>query len=132
MPDENESNALATRIYSVVRTYVMVRTERKCGIAWERFRTNKVIDPVSGRESIDVPAPYRDARESIATNAFLRVRSCKSKEDFMEFFTGTICSVPQFLPMEQFREVTSALLDDSRWEETKALTMLALSGMSRV
>src|SRR5260370_20547875 len=123
MPDENESNALATRIYNVVRTYVMVRTERKCGIAWDRFKDHKVTDPVSGRISINVPAPYRDARESIATNAFLRIRSCKSKEDFMEFFTGTICSVPQFLPGEQFRQVTAALLDDNRWEETKALTM---------
>ena len=132
MPEKTESKPLADRIYQVVRTFVMVRTERKCGIAWDQFKDRKITDPTSGRISIDVPAPYRDARESVATNAFLRVRSCKSKEDFMEFFTATICSVPQFLPVEQFREVTSALLDDNRWEETKALTMLALSGLSRV
>jgi CRISPR-associated protein Cmx8 len=117
------------RVYNLVRAYVMSRTERKCGIAWESFRDRRSIDQ-QGRERIDVPDKYKEARAAVCTDAFLRIRSCRSRQDFIDYFTGTLCSVPQFLPQAEFEQVSAALLDGEQWEDIKALTMLALSGLS--
>lgn len=132
MPDAITATDLTDRIWRLVRSYVLARTERRCGIAWDSFRDRKIKDPQTGAERIDVPQKYREARESVSQTAFLRIRSCHSREDFIEYFTGTLCSVPQFLPQEEYAKVSLILLDDDRWEEVKALTMLALSGLSRV
>jgi CRISPR-associated protein Cmx8 len=119
------------RIYKLVRAYVMTRTERKCGFAWDSFKDRKIKDE-KGLEHIDVPPEYRKERESVCTSAFLRIRSCRSRQDFIDYFTGTICSVPQYLPPAEFEQVSMTLLDEENWEDVKALAMLALSGLSRV
>jgi hypothetical protein len=36
------------------------------------------------------------------------------------------------LPEAEYQTVADAILTDERWEEVKALTMLALSGLSNV
>lgn len=130
MPDDKDE--LAQRVYSLVRSYVMRRTEVKSRYKWDSFRDRKVRDEQTGRERIDVPPPYREARERVCSDAFLRMRACRSREDFLAYFTGTICSVPQFLPQQDFLDLSSALLDEARWEEVKALSMLALSALSNV
>jgi CRISPR-associated protein Cmx8 len=132
MTETIAASDLTNRVWRLVRSYVFTRTERKCGISWDSFRDRKIKDPQSSTERIDVPQKYRDARESICQTAFLRVRSCHSREDFIDYFTGTICSVPQFLPEDEYTKVSLILLDENRWEEMKALTMLALSGVSRL
>jgi len=132
MPEQPGAPDVADRLYKLVRGYVMTRTERKCGIAWDSFKDRKTRDPQTGAERLDVPQKYRDARESVCTEAFLRIRSCRSRQDFVDYFTGTICSVPQFLPKEEYEQVSALLLDGERWEDLKALAMLALSGLSRI
>jgi CRISPR-associated protein Cmx8 len=132
MPDSPVANDVADRIFRLARTYVLTRTERKCGIAWSDIKDRFITDPATNKSRRDVPMKYREARESVTTQAFLRIRACHSREDFIAYFTGTLCSVPQYLPPEEFVQVSKALLDADRWEDVKSLTMLALSGLSHV
>jgi CRISPR-associated protein Cmx8 len=127
---EGKTTTDPTRIYRLVQSYVMTRTERKCGIAWESFKDRKVKDE-HGSERVDVPPEYRKQRESVCTGAFLRIRACRSRQDFIDYFTGTICSVPQYVPRAEFEQISTTLLDAENWEDVKALVMLALSGLSR-
>jgi CRISPR-associated protein Cmx8 len=110
----------------MVRAYVFRKTESRCGIKWEDFK-----DKRNAAGQLDVPEKYREAREKVCTGAFLAIRSRHSREDFVSYFTGTICSVPQFLPESEYDALAESLLTD-KWEEVKSLSMLALSGLSRV
>ena len=130
MAEAKTASDLTQRIYDLVRAYVMTRTERKCGIAWESFKDRKIKDE-QGLERIDIPPEYRKQRESVCSGAFLRIRACRSRQDFVDYFTGTICSVPQYLPRAAFEQVSMTLLNEENWEDAKALAMLALSGLSR-
>lgn len=111
--------ALSQRVHGLVKAYVHRKSKTKSGIEWSGDRNN-------------VPARYREIREKVCADAFLRLRACKAREDFVSYFTGTICSVPQFLPEAEYQTVADAILTEERWEEVKALTMLALSGLSNV
>ena len=119
-------NNITERVYKLVQAYVFRKTESKSGI------NRKVKDPNTNRERIDVLQRYREAREKVCMDAFLRFRACHAKEDFVSYFTGTICSVPHYLPEAEYQTVADTILSDVRWEEVKALAMLALSSFSRV
>jgi CRISPR-associated protein Cmx8 len=120
----------AQQIHGLVRSYVFRRTESKSGIKWDDFKDRKIVDSGTGRARIDVPPKYREAREKVCTEAFLRLRACRSREDFVGYFTGTICSVPQYLPPAEYDALSRIVLDENRWEDAKALAMLALSALS--
>lgn len=122
MTDDSLSNAaLAKRVHDMVRAYVMRKTEdRARGVTWEEFKGGN--DPEKKRK-------YREAREKICKDAFLALRGRRAQEDFVNYFTGTICSVPQFLPESEYQSIARVLLAE-RWEEIKTLSMLALSGLS--
>lgn len=125
------ASELARRVHDLVRAYVFRRTDEKAKVPWESFKERKVTDE-KGRERIDIPQAYREAREKVCKDAFLRMRACRAREDFVAYFTGTICSVPQYLADPEYQAMASAILDDDRWEEVKALAMLTLSALSRV
>jgi CRISPR-associated protein Cmx8 len=121
---------LATRVHGMVRDYVRWRTAAKSGIE-EDFAAWTTTD--GDRRTVNAPQAYREARERVCEDAFLAMRACRSRQDFVAYFTGTICAAPQFLPAEEFRGIAAALLaDEDRWEEIRALSMLALSGLRRV
>jgi CRISPR-associated protein Cmx8 len=113
---------LTPRIYEMVRAYVLRRTEGRTLIRWEEFKATK---DEKRKEA------YRQARQKVCTDAFLAMRSRRSREEFRDYFVGTICAVPQYLPDEQYREIATALATD-QWEEIRSLAMLALSAHSRV
>lgn len=115
---------LATRVNVMTRAYVLRRSEARGEMKWQEFLALAENDPRR--------VAYRDTREKVCADAFLALRSRRSREDFVEYFTATICSVPQFLPATEYAGLAEALLDGDRWEEVKALAMLALSGLSRV
>lgn len=117
---------LNKRIYEIVKQYAYRKAEARSGIRWEDFKDRK-----NEKGQVEIPQPYREALEKVCTGAFLAARSRKSREDFSDFFTGTICSVPQFIPADQFALVSEALTTGG-WEDVRNLTMLALSGLSRV
>lgn len=122
---------LATRVQSMIRDYVRYRATTKTGTE-EDFARWTVIG-ADGRRSVNAPQEYRDARERICEDAFLSMRGCRSRQDFVTYFTGTVCAAPQYLPADEFRGIAEALLaDDERWEEIRALSMLALSGLRRI
>lgn len=122
MDEQTRDNELAMRIYRLIQTYVNLRTEEKSGKKYKDFSEHR---DAKGR--IQYPQEYRDAREKVCSDAFLAMRG-RREQDFVEYFTGTICSVPQYLPQQEYAAVAGVLMSD--WEKIKTLAMLALSAHS--
>lgn len=118
--EEGRDDLLAKRIYDLVRHYIWIKSESKSGKKVKDFVKNEAGKTV-------YPKEYREAVEKVSMNAFLAMRG-RREQDFVEYFTGSICSIPQFLPEEDFLQVSQALIDD--WEKVKALSMLAISASS--
>lgn len=123
---------LSQRVHNMIRQYVNGRTEAKAGLKWADFKDSKIRDPETGKERVNVPEKYRETREKVCQDAFLSIRACRAREDFVTYFTGTICAVPQYIPPADYQALATALLGrDDQWEHVKALSMLALSALSR-
>jgi CRISPR-associated protein Cmx8 len=122
MTDEGREHLLAQRIYDLVRHYTRIKAENKSGKKLVDFKKDEV-------GKIIYPHEYREAVEKTCMDAFLAMRG-RREQDFVEYFTGTICSVPQFLPPEDYLLVSQSLLDD--WERVKSLAMLAISANSYI
>ena len=103
------------------------KTEDKSGLKWENFKDKRIKDERTGRERVDVPPAYREAREKVASGTFLEMRS-RREQAFVDHFIATFCSVKQFLSEEDFQLVAEALL--KQHENVKTLTLLALSANS--
>ncbi len=114
-------------IHRLVQTYVNQRTEARSGIKWDDFKDNKVKDERTGKERVNIPEAYREAREKVASGTFLEMRS-RRDQAFVDHFTGTFCSVKQRLREEEFQTVARALIEQP--ENVKTLTLLALSANS--
>jgi CRISPR-associated protein Cmx8 len=84
------------------------------------------------------PESWRDAQPKVVQEAFLQMRARRQRQDFVEYFAGTICSVGQYLPGPEYQALTEALLakgDDGQgeaWEDIRALAMIAISTMANV
>lgn len=130
MTDQNSMSAAKPKspldllIYRLITRYVKRKAEQRSNLKWSDFKKTKTE---KGKEVIDVPREYRDAREKIASDAFLAMRS-RRKEDFIDYFTSNICSVAQFLREDEFHIVAEALLNSP--DEVKTISMLALSANS--
>lgn len=122
MDEQTRDNQLSMRVYRLIQTYVNHRTEEKSGKKYKDFSKHK-----DAEGHIQYPNEYREAREKVCTDAFLAMRGRRDQE-FVEYFTGTICSVPQYLNQEEYVSVAGALTSD--WERIKILSMLALSAQS--
>lgn len=105
--------SLEQLVFQVARHYVLVRLERKHKLKWDSVKD----DPARKKT-------YNEKKEDVARDAFLAVRS-RSGQDFIAYFAGTLCSVPQHLPMDQFVCLSQAL--HAQHEDVKTLTLLALS-----
>lgn len=121
---EQKPQSLEKRIYDMIGSYVRYKTEARSGIKWADFKDKKTADG-----KLAIPSAYVEARQKVCADVFLAMRS-RREQDFIEYFTGTICSAPQFLPAEDYVLVSQALLDDGGWEKVKALSMLALAAHS--
>lgn len=108
---ELSEDKLARSVYGLIREYARVRSRSKSGLDTDDYHHPK----------------YREAREAVCRDAFLAMRG-RRDEEFIEYFTGTICAVPQFLREDDFVQVSQALLKN--WETVKTLSMLALSAQS--
>jgi CRISPR-associated protein Cmx8 len=113
---------LSVLVHRLVRTYALRKAEERSGLRWKDFKDRKTAD---GR--VDVPEPFREARKKVTADAFLAMRS-RREQDFVDYFTATVCSVGQSLREEEFAVVADALL--TRPEDVKTLTLLALSANS--
>jgi len=110
---------LCRSVYRLLRHYAQLKSESKSGRRYEDFK-HQIKEK-------GYPTDYYDAREKVCRDAFLAIRG-RREADFVEYFTGTICSVPHYLPEEEFIRVSQALLHD--WETVKTLSLLALSAHS--
>lgn len=133
----SETNAyrrdLSRRVRDMAVQYVRRRSDEKSPIKWEEFKDKRITDPATGRQRIDYPDEYRRAHERVCDDAFLALRACRSREDFVTYFTGTICSVPQYLPEGDYFALAEVLLSDGdRWEDARALAMLTISAEARL
>lgn len=111
VPDGTE---LERAIYRMVRSYVLRKVESKFKLTW---------GAVNGTPQ---EKEYTQAKEKVAKDAFLAVRS-RTGDDFLEYFAGTIGSVPHHLGEERFVTFTRALRTSPA--EARTLTMLALSAV---
>jgi CRISPR-associated protein Cmx8 len=116
--------SLERRIYEMIGTYVRYKTEAKSGFKWADFKDKKTAE---GRMAI--PSEYVQCRQKVCADIFLAMRS-RREQDFLEYFAGSICSVPQFLPPDDYVFVSQALLEEGGWEKVKALSMLAVAAHS--
>jgi CRISPR-associated protein Cmx8 len=98
------------------------KTEEKTGLEWDKIKEKKTPEG-----KIDVPKEWSQEKEKLASNIFLEMRS-RREQAFVDHFTGTFCSVKQYLPEDDFQIVANELLTDS--EKVKTLTLLALSANS--
>ena len=128
----NDRLNLAGKVFDIVGEFVTSRAEK-------RSRINRDQLPKTDDGRTDWTSPderfreYLEAREKVATDAFLAIRG-RNADEFVEYFVGSICAVPQFMgakgirPKEGFMEIAQALHDsEERRMEMKNLTMLALS-----
>lgn len=116
--------SLEKRVYDMISSYVRHKTEARSRIKWEDFKDKRTPD---GKMAI--PSEYLEARKKVCADVFLAMRS-RREQDFIGYFTGTICSVPQFLPPDEYVFVSQTLLEEGGWEKVKTLSMLALAAHS--
>ncbi len=116
--------SLEKHIYGMIGSYVRQKTEARSKIKWSDFKDKRTQDG-----KIPIPPAYIEARQKVCMDAFLAMRSRRDQE-FIEYFAGTICSVPQFLPSDDYVFVSQTLLGEGGWEKVKTLSMLALSAHS--
>jgi CRISPR-associated protein Cmx8 len=112
-------------VYRLVDTYIKKKLKGKHGLEWKEewlLPDGKINE----RFKSDIEE-YGKLREKIARDAFLAIRSRTNKEDFVEYFVGTICSVSQNRNLNQqaYLKVAEDLFN--RTEDIRTLTMLALS-----
>ena len=109
----DEPMTLEGLVYRIVGTYIASKVKSKTDLSWGDVKAN----PSKERD-------YNEAREKVAKNAFLAMRS-RSGGDFVAYFTGTLCSVPHHVGEKGYLVLTRALLADP--ETIRTLTLLALS-----
>jgi len=120
VPKRMSPDELAVRVHSMIRSYVSYKTKKRCGKSYADFKASEYKDE-----------QYIKANNKLCMDAFLAIRGRKDHREFVNYFTATICSVPQFLGDEQYRQLSVALLDPKQWESLKSLSMLALSALSQ-
>ena len=114
-------DALVARVYQLVGAYVEHRVHERTGLRRRDFAKGD-----DGR--FHYPRELREAVEKVTKDAFLAMRGRNDRE-FVTYFTGTICSVPQFFGrQDDFIALSQALIADP--ELIKDLSMLALSAHS--
>lgn len=115
-----KDDVLARRIYRLIGEYVNYKTDVRSRVKYKDL-------PRDAEGHKIYPNEFREAREKVTTDAFLAMRSRRA-EDFVEYFTGTICSVPHFVQESEFIDLTQALIQKP--DTVKNLSMLALSAYS--
>ena len=115
-PNEAVKVSYEALVYRVVGIYLQRKLSSKYQLEWSGVKD----DPGKRKE-------YEEAREKVARDAFLAVRS-RSGMDFTDYFASTLCSVSQPLSEQQYVTLAQALYGDT--EKVRTLTMLALSARS--
>lgn len=108
------TETLEAVIYKMVGIYIGRKVKAKTQLEYEEAKAQGKLKD------------YDEAREKVARDAFLAARS-RTGADFVDFFTSTLCSVPQHIRESEYALVSRALLDPAEIDKLRTLTMLALS-----
>ncbi|HFE47485.1 MAG TPA: type I-MYXAN CRISPR-associated protein Cmx8 [Nannocystis exedens] len=111
---DNSPPCLEMILYQMVGAYISRKVKSKHDLDYEEAKKKGELDT------------YNKAREKVARDAFLASRS-RTGGDFVDFFTSTICSIPQHIKKEEYAVIARALLDPDQIDAIRTLTMLALS-----
>ena len=132
MDDDERLQHLGVVVQRLVNKYVEGRAEVKTGKKAKDF-PKKSVD---GKERRVYPKEFREAQQRVCSDAFLAMRS-RHDQDFVEYFAGSICSVPQYLTQSDYQFVTRTLMTKPdtnpvaraglSWEDVKSLAMIAVS-----
>lgn len=131
--ERNEMSAhinIASKVFDMVGEFVAQRAEKRSGFRRDELpKKDGKIDWSSPSEKTN---RYLEAREKVATDAFLAIRG-RNPDEFVDFFIGSICAVPQFMgakgipPERGFLAISDALQEsEGTRTEMKNLAMLAL------
>ena len=119
MSDANETERqpldVEKLVYNAVQSYVLGRVKSKAGLTWGEAKQDE-------RKKVE----YSGVKAKIAREAFLAVRS-RTGDDFVDYFVGTLCSVPQRGGEDMYLALSRALLAETA--KIRTLTLLALSAM---
>lgn len=109
-------NSCEELIYKVVGIYISRKLKSKYGLEWSAVKDNP-----------KAKADYEEAKEKIARDAFLAIRS-RTGVDFIDYFASTLCSIPQHMSEDNYSKLAQALYQET--DKVRTLTMLALSARS--
>ena len=122
-PSREAQDELSVAVYRLARSYVRRKVKSKHGLDWkDSFRNPESMTP-EDRRARDA---YAEKQEKVASEAFLAVRG-RTGTDFVEYFCGSLCSVPQAISEANFQRIGRALRDKDSQAELRILTLLALS-----
>src|SRR5204863_739849 len=96
MNEEERLKHLSLIVQRLVKQYVDGRAEAKTGKKVKDFPKRMVDD----RERRIYPKEFREAQQRVCSDAFLAMRS-RHDQDFVEFVAGSLCSVAQFLRLDE-------------------------------
>ncbi len=133
----NRDDRLAAKTRGIVRQFVI--SELKDRVKKEQLPNDKThLDKKEEGESTRYSVEYQEAVRKICNGAFLALRG-RNGPDIAEYFTGTLCSHPQFMRSspkneddDDFILIARALVDPEEREKIKLFAMLALSACSYV
>ena len=121
---------IASKVYDMVGEFVAQRAEKRSG--FKRDELPKKSGKIDWSNPSEKTNRYLEAREKVATDAFLAIRG-RNSDEFVDYFIGSICAVPQFMgakgvsPEQGFIAVSDALHEsEDKRTEMKNLAMLAL------
>lgn len=107
--------SIETTVFHIVTSYVAKKLESKHDLRWQTVKG-------TGAEG-----EYSEKRSKIAREAFLAVRA-RTGVDFVDYFSSTLCSVPQRITEETFVTLSKELFTNP--DRIRTLTLLALSARS--
>ena len=70
LPNDDQ---LALIVHRLVQNYVNRKTEDRCRMKWEDFKDNKIKDEKTGKERVNIPAEYLEAKEKTGLSLFLEL-----------------------------------------------------------
>lgn len=111
-------------IFQLVKTYVSRKLKSKHDLEWKSEWKSLKGDELNKRVDYQ---EYSGKKSKIAKSAFLEVRSRTEQGDFIRYFTGTLCSVPQYMGSDSYVKLAQALYHEEEYEKVRTLTLLALS-----
>lgn len=121
---QTSPKSIETLIFRLVSNYVSRKLKAKYDLEWKtEWKGLKSEDLAKQPEY----KKYSEMKAKVAKSAFLDVRSRTEQWDFIKYFTGTLCSVPQYMGTDSYVQLAKDLYDENEYEKVRTLTLLALS-----